>query len=193
MTSQKPSPPQGQGAKLSYGNSVFDLLESLNKSSLKKTVIDMRKSNMAGFCSGTFVQNSEPPIIHSVTSSHSGSKIKHLVNPQGSPSSTMVYSKIFEDTACRPREQSVMCGQCLAHHPLHTQEPCIILYVTEDRELAAGHKSHTGGPHDSSFQDRLEAEGIAHNQIIHIEYIDVRDGGAFADNLTWLSVLLARE
>ena len=29
--------------------------------------------------------------------------------------------------------------------------------------------------------------------MFHIEYIDVLDGGAFADNLTWLSVLLARE
>ena len=29
--------------------------------------------------------------------------------------------------------------------------------------------------------------------MIHIEYIDVRDGRAFADNLTWLSNLLARQ
>ena len=29
--------------------------------------------------------------------------------------------------------------------------------------------------------------------MIHIEYIDVRDGGAYADNLTWLSSLIARE
>ena len=123
---------------------------------------------MAGLCAGTVVQNIEPPIV---TSSHSSSKIKHLVNPQGSKSSKMVYGMVFEDAACRPREQSVLCGQCLAHHPVHTQESCIILYVTEDQELAAGHKSHTGGPRDSSFRDRLEAEGISHNQKIHIEFI----------------------
>ena len=40
VTSQKPSPPEGQGAKLSYGNSIYDLLESSNKSTLKKTVPD---------------------------------------------------------------------------------------------------------------------------------------------------------
>ena len=36
VTSQKPSPPEGQGAKLSYGNSIYDLLESSNKSTFKK-------------------------------------------------------------------------------------------------------------------------------------------------------------
>ena len=74
-----------------------------------------------------------------------------------------------------------------------TQEPCIIFLVTEDQELAHGYKSHQGGLRDPSFRDQPEAEGISHNQIIHIEYINVRDGGAFAESLTWLSVLLARE
>ena len=121
MTSQKPSSPEGQGAKLFYGKSIYDLLGGSNKSTLNKTVLDSRKVNIASLCSGTVVQNIEPPMVHSVTCSHSGSKIKHLVNPQGSQSSTMEYGKIFEDTACHPWEQSVMCGQCLAHHPLHTQ------------------------------------------------------------------------
>ena len=90
---------------------------------------------MAGFCSGTVVVNSDPPILHSVTSSNSGSRIKYLVNPKGSFDNTMVYGKIFEDAACRPREESIFYGQCLAHHPVHTQESCIILFVTEDQEL----------------------------------------------------------
>ena len=41
--------------------------------------------------------------------------------------------------------------------------------------------------------DRLSKGGIPHSQVIHIEFIDVRDGGAYADNLTWLSNLIARE
>ena len=65
---------------------------------------------------------------------------------------------------------------------MQTQEPCIVVYVTEDQELANGYKSHLGGYCDSSFLDRLKAEGIANNQIIHIEYVDVRDGGVFAEH-----------
>ena len=74
---------------------------------------------------------------------------------------------------------------------LDQEAACIILYVTEDQELVNGHKYHTGGACDSSFRDRLEAEGIAHHHIIHIKYIDVRDGSSFADNLKWLTALLA--
>ena len=65
--------------------------------------------------------------------------------------------------------------------------------MTEDQELASGHKSHRGGPHDSSFWDQLEAAGIKAHKIIHIEFILVKDGGAFANNTAWLSALLARE
>ena len=101
-------------------NSIYDLIENANKGTNKKTFLDNRKVNMVNLCSGTVVQNIEPPICHSVTSSHSVSRIKLFVNHQGSPASTMVLSKIFEDASCRPREKRVLCGQCLAHHPLHT-------------------------------------------------------------------------
>ena len=113
--SRKPSPPEGQGAKLSYGNSTYDLLENSNKSNLKSTILDNRKLNIAGFWAGTVVVNSDTPILHSALSSNSGSRINYLVNPQGSPGNTMVYGKIFKDAACRPKEQSVLCGQCLAY------------------------------------------------------------------------------
>ena len=92
------------------------------------------------------------------------------------------YRKIFEDTVCRPREHSVWCGQCLCIHPVHTQEPCILVYVTEDQELANGNKSHLESHSDSLFLDRLETENNAHNQIIHIKYIEIRDGCEFAEN-----------
>ena len=73
------------------------------------------------------------------------------------------------------------------------RKPCIIFFVTEDQELASGHKSHRGGPQDSSFWDQLEAAGIKAHKIIHIEFILVNDGGAFANNAAWLAALLARE
>ena len=65
--------------------------------------------------------------------------------------------------------------------------------MTDNQELASGHKSHKGGPYDSSFRDQLEAAGIKTHEIIHIEFILVNDGGAFADNTAWLAALLARE
>ena len=105
----------------------------------------------------------------------------------------MVVGKIFEDAACRMREHSIWCEQCTGHHPVHTQEPCLIFFVTEDQELAHVYKSYAGGLCDTSFPDLLENEGITHSQMIHIEYINVRDGGAFADNQTLLSNLIARE
>ena len=88
-------------------------------------------------------------------SSNSSTRSKYLYNLKGSQENTMVYGKIFEDAACRPREHSIWCDQCLGHHPVHTQEPCLIIAVTEDQELAHGCKSHLGGLHDTSFRDRL--------------------------------------
>ena len=105
----------------------------------------------------------------------------------------MVYGKIFEDTAVRPNEYSVWCKQCTSHYPVHNQDDMLIISVTEDRELAKGTKSHMGGLRDTTFRDRLAKGGISHSQVIHIKFVDVRDGGAFADNLTWLTCLIARE
>ena len=101
-------------------NRIYDLIENANKGTNKKTFLDNRKVNMVDLCSGKVVQNIEPPICPSVTSSHSVSRIKLFVNHHGSPVSTMMLSKILEDASCCPREQSVLCSQCLAHHPLHT-------------------------------------------------------------------------
>ena len=67
------------------------------------------------------------------------------------------------------------------------------MYVTENPELANGARSHSGAQEDPSFRDLLIANGISPSQTVHIEFIDVRDGGAFADNLTWLTALIDRE
>ena len=142
------------GAKISYDNSMHDLLEHSNKSTKVTNILNNRKSTMGGDCSGTCLMNTAPPTLMSVASSDSSSRAKYLYNPQGPHERTMVYGKILEDAACRPREYSVWCDQCLAHQPVHTQEPCLILFVTGDQELSHGFKSHMGGLRDSSFQDR---------------------------------------
>ena len=47
-----------------------------------------------------------------------------------------------------------------------------------------------GGKRDHSFRNLLDDGGIAQSKMIHIEFINVRDGGAFANNLTWLVNLM---
>ena len=67
---------------------------------------------------------------------------------------------------------------------MHNQYDMLIIFVTEDRELAKGTNSHMGGPQDKTFRDHLQKKGISQNQTVHIEFVDVRDGVAFADNVT---------
>ena len=120
-------------------------------------------------------------------------KCTRLYNPQGSPKTTMVYSKLLEDGAVRPNEYKVRCEQCNDHHPVHNQDDMKIIFVTEDPELAKGTKSHSGEPRDICFKDRLLKGGIAACQTVHIEFVDVRDGGAFANNMTWIAAMISRE
>ena len=56
-----------------------------------------------------------------------------------------------------------------------------IIFVTEDPELTKGMKSHTGDQQDTSFRDCLLKGGIPTSQTVHIEFVDMLDGGAFAD------------
>ena len=69
----------------------------------------------------------------------------------------------------------------------------LIIFVTDDQELAKGTKSHLRGQRDKTFRDHLAKRGISQSQTVHIEFVDVRDGGAYADNVTWLTALIARE
>ena len=105
----------------------------------------------------------------------------------------MVYSKLLEDSAVRPNEYKVWCEQCNCHHPVYNQDDMKIILVTEDPELAKGTKSQTGDQRDTSFCHRLLKGGIPTSQTVHIEFVDMRDRGAFADNLTWITAMIARE
>ena len=104
----------------------------------------------------------------------------------------MVYSKTFEDSAVKPNEYSVYCEQCHEFHPVHNMESQKILFVTENQELANGARSHSGAFEDPSFKNLLIAAGITPSHTVHIEFVDVRDGGVYADNLTWLTALIER-
>ena len=89
----------------------------------------------------------------------------------------MAYSKIFEDGAVRPNKFKAYCEQCHEHHLVHNQDPQRIIYVIEDWELAKGSKSHSGESQDPSFRDRLLRVRITASETVHIEFVDVRDGG----------------
>ena len=114
------------------------------------------------------VNDSEPSCIYTTTIKNSEAKCTRLYNPQGSPKTTMVYSKLLEDGAVRPNGYKVWCEQCNDHHPVHNQDDMKIIFATEDPELAKGSKSHSGEPRDASFKDRLLKAGIAASQTVHI-------------------------
>jgi len=105
----------------------------------------------------------------------------------------MVYCKLLEDSGLKPNEFSIYCDQCNEHHPAHNGEPMKIVFVSENRELTKGARSHSGAHKDPSFRELLKSNGICASQMVHIEFVDLRDGGIFADNLTWLTALIERE
>jgi hypothetical protein len=72
-------------------------------------------------------------------------------------------------------------------------EPQKVVFVTENQELANGARSRSGALKDPSFKKLLLKAGITPSQMLHIEFVDVRDGGVYADNLTWLTTLIEKE
>ena len=69
----------------------------------------------------------------------------------------------------------------------------LIIFVTDDQELAKGTKLHMEGNQDTTFNDHLAKRGISQSQTVHIEFVDLCDGSAYADNVTWLTAMIARE
>ena len=124
---------------------------------------------------------------------HSESKRIRLVNLKGGQDRTMVYCKLLEDSGLKPNEFSVYCDQCDNYHAAHNGEPMKIVFISENRELINGARSHSGAHKDPSFRELLKSKGICPSNMVHIEFVDVRDGGIFADNLTWLTALIERE
>ena len=68
--------------------------------------------------------------------------------------------------------------------------PLKVVFTTENGELFIGARFHLGALENPSFKNMLLKAGIKPCQKINIEFINVLDGGVFADNLTWLTALI---
>ena len=166
------------GGKLSYENTKHALLDHTNDRKHVREILDNRQKNSGNSGTGTCIVNdSEPLRMYTTTIKKSEAKYTRPYNPQGSAKITMVYSKTLEDGAVRPNEFKVWCEQCYDHHPVHNQDDMKIIYVTKDPEVAKGSKFHSGEPRDASFKDRLLKAGITASQTVHIEFVDIHDGG----------------
>ena len=68
--------------------------------------------------------DSEPLTIFTTLAQRGNSEVKctRLYNPQGAPATTMVYSKLLEDSAVKPNEYSTYCEQCHEFHLAHNME-----------------------------------------------------------------------
>ena len=175
---QNLKPPEAEGGNLSYVHPHHSLLEHSNDSDHIRAILDSRHKSQGGSVTGTVIVNdSNIPRKYSTTQKSSNSRCTRLFNPQGTQNTTMVYSKLLKDAAARPNEYKVWCEQCADHHPVHNQPEMLIIFVTEDRELAKGTRSHTGLPREKTFRDILQKNGISPTENIHIEFVDVRDGG----------------
>ena len=184
------------GGRLSYEKNHQELLSHENDGKKIRGVLENRLKSSGLSVTGTVIKNdSEPLAIFTTLAQRGNSEVKctRLHNPKGTPATTMVYSKSLEDSAVKPNEFSTYCEQCHEHHLVHNMEPQKIVFVTENGELANGARSHSGALEDPSFKNLLLKAGITPCQIIHIEFVDVRDGGVYADNLTWLTALIERE
>ena len=184
------------GGELSYEKDHPNILGHENDGKKIRNVLENRKNSSGLSVTGTVIKNDSDPLVIFTTMAQRGNseaKCNRLYNPQGDHTRSMVFSKMFEDSAVKPNEYSVYCEQCHDFHLVHNMESQKILFVTENPELANGARSHSGALENPSFKNLLIAAGITPSQTVHIEFVDVRDGGVYADNLTWLTALIERE
>jgi len=185
-----------KGGMLTYSNSHAKLLGHENEGKKIRNVLNNRLDSCGRSVTGTVVKNDpvNPTTFQLFDrGGNSEAKRNRLYNPQGEQSRSMVYSKLLEDSGLKPNEFSVYCDQCNDYHPVHNGDPLKIVFISENQELINGARSHSGAPEDPSFRELLKSKGICPSQTVHIEFVDVRDGGVFADNLTWLTALIERE
>ena len=158
-----------------------------------RAVLNNRFGTSGLSVTGTVIKNGSEPLTLLLTMAKHGNselKCRRLYNPIGSSNKTMVYSKMLEDSAVKPNEYSTYCEQCHEYHLVHTQEPQRICFVAENHKMANGAISYLGAPEDPSFRNLLLKAGITSSQMLHIEFIDVRDRGVYTDNLTWLTAMI---
>ena len=76
-----------------------------------------------------------------------------------------MYSSLLEDSACRPREEQVLCLQCKRVHAVHKNDALHGKFVTEDKELYNAFVPHNEKDGNHVFRDKLIAAGVKLNNI----------------------------
>ena len=142
---------------------------------------------------GYYGKNSEPPVLKSHPNKKSNQEPFELINSQGHRKSTIVYSSILEDAACRPREERVLCLQSGRDHPIHRDNVLYGVYVTEYIELYNACVQHNCREGSDVFRDKLVKAGVNLNKMVHITMVLINDCRLYADNSAWLYVLIERE
>ena len=144
---------------------------------------------------GTVIGNDSDPLTILTTLAQRGNsegKFNRLYNLKVSPESTMIYSKLLEDSTVYPFEFKTYCEQCHDHHMEHKMVPLKIIFVTENGELFVGATSRMGALENPSFKNLLLKEGIKPCQVVNIEFVDICDVFFCANNLTWLTALIEK-
>ena len=184
------------GGRLSYENDHQELLSHDNDIKKIRSILSYRFTSSGRSVTGTVIKNDSHPLTILTTLAQRGNseaKCNRLYNLKGSPHDTMIYSKLLEDSAVYPFEFKTYCEQCHDHHTVHKMVPLKIIFVTENGELFIGATSLMGALKNPSFKNLLLKESILPCQVVNIEFVDIRDGGVFANNLTWLTALIERE
>ena len=87
-------------------------------------------------------------------------KPTEIINSDGHQDSTIICSSVFEDSACRPREEKLLCHQCGDTHTVHRNNFLTGVFVTEDPEVYHAHVPHNEREGVNVFRDKLIASGI---------------------------------
>ena len=103
-----------------------------------------------------------------------------------------MYSKLLEDSAVHPYEFRTYCEQCHNQHVAHNMVSLKIVFITENGELFKGATSLMGALQNPTFKQMLLDNDIMPCQVVNIEFVDIRDGGIFANNLVWLTALIEK-
>ena len=88
-------------------------------------------------------------------------------------------SSVFEDSACTPKEEKLLCYQCGVIHTVHRSDFLTGVFVTADPEMfhACVPQNDRDGIH--IFRDKLINSGVTLCKFVHIEMILISDGGVF--------------
>ena len=85
-----------------------------------------------------------------------------------------------------------LCVQCGRLHRLHGYDALYGVMVTEDPEMYHACVAHNRRSRCNMFRKKLIKAGVIMHKFVPIKTILVNDGGVFADNYTWLQILIER-